>query len=487
LHRYESLVLKALREKENMHFEELETASGLGRDETMWALESLKTKDMVNVKYSQRESLALSDEGKAYAEHGLPEERLLEELKKREIKASDLNTQVERIALQWAKKRGLVSIENGRVRMTESGVRAAGEGLVEGRILKGILDRSYEFRNKDEVADLMKRGLVELSTQRLIEIISITDAGRKSEISESNEIDALDRNMIASGIWKEREFKRYDVNVGVERQAPAMRHPVKKLIEEIRDAYLSMGFREISGPAVESSFWVFDALFVPQDHPARDAQDTFYISNLENEAFNGVKYVNTVKKAHQKGWRAKWSRDAAGQMLLRTHTTSVSARHMYAIIDELRKDSDKYELPVKLFSIGRVFRNEAVDYRHLADFYQHDGMIIGKDLTFSNLFDTLRNLYKAIGVEIKFKPSYFPFVEPGVEFMAYSDKTKEWMELGGAGMMREEITGLKRSRLSVLAWGPGIERILLIRDPRIGNIPELYNSSLGWLRERRGV
>ncbi len=487
MHRYESQVLGALRKTGSMGLAELEAASGLGKDGALWALENLKGKGMVNVKYLQKDAIALSEEGKSYARDGLPEERLVERLEKKEMKAADLSTEDERIGLQWAKKLGLASIENGIVRITERGTVAAERGLPEGRILKGIIDGSYEFGNRDEVSDLLKRKIVELSTQRSIELISITDEGRKADIVEGNEIDALDRNLIAGGDWKERGFKRYDVKVGVERKAPAMRHPVKRLIEEIRDAYLSMGFREISGPAVESSFWVFDALFVPQDHPARDAQDTFYISNLENEVFDGVKYVNTVKKAHQKGWRAKWSRDAAGQMLLRTHTTSVSARHMYAIIDELRKDPDKYELPVKLFSIGRVFRNEAVDYRHLADFYQHDGMIIGKDLTFSNLFDTLRNLYKAIGVEIKFKPSYFPFVEPGVEFMAYSDKTKEWIELGGAGMMREEITGIKRGKLSVLAWGPGIERILLIRDPRIGNIPELYNSSLGWLRERRGV
>ena len=487
MHRYESLVLKALKKKGGMNLNELEAESGLGKDETMWALESLKAKDMVGIEYVQKESLTLSDEGRSYAEHGLPEERLLEELGKSEIKASELNTEIERISLQWAKRRSLITIENGLIRMTDSGTKAASEGLADGKILRGILDGSYNFVGKNEIADLIKRGLVELRARRNIEHISITGKGDSADMGEDDIIDTLDRNIIANETWRDRRFKKYDVNASVERQAPAMRHPVKRLLEEMRDAYLSMGFTEISGPAVESSFWVFDALFVPQDHPARDAQDTFYISNLENAVFNNEHYVATVKKAHQKSWRSGWSREVAGQMLLRTHTTSVSARHMYEIIDGLKKNPDRYNLPIKLFSIGRVFRNEAVDYRHLADFYQHDGIIIGRDLTFSNLFDTLRRLYKAVGIDIKFKPSYFPFVEPGMEFMAYSDKTKEWIELGGAGMIREEITGVKRSKLSVLAWGPGIERILLIRDHGISSISELYNCNLGWLRGRRGV
>ncbi len=128
-----------------------------------------------------------------------------------------------------------------------------------------------------------------------------------------------------------------------------------------------------------------------------------------------------------------------------------------------------------------------MDYRHLADFYQHDGVIIGKDLTLSNLFDELTKIYAFIGIKIKFKPSYFPFVEPGVEYMAYHEERGEWIEIGGAGMFREEITGVKRNKLSVLAWGPGIDRTLLIKDSSISNISELYNNGIGWLRKRREI
>ena len=197
--------------------------------------------------------------------------------------------------------------------------------------------------------------------------------------------------------------------------------------------------------------------------------------------------IKTVKEAHMKGWHSIWDEEVAGRMLLRTHTTSVSSRHIYGIINEIRQNPEKFALPIKLFSVGRVFRNESVDYKHLADFYQHDGIVIGKGLTLSNLFDELIKIYNFLGIKIKFKPSYFPFVEPGTEFLAYYEKNDEWIEIGGAGVIREEITGVKRDKLSVLAWGPGLDRSLLIKDPSISSISELYNGGIGWLRNRREV
>ena len=126
------------------------------------------------------------------------------------------------------------------------------------------------------------------------------------------------------------------------------------------------------------------------------------------------------------------------------------------------------------------FRRAAVG--PLADFYQSDGIIIGKDLTLANLFDTLLKIYADIGVRIKFVPAYYPFVEPGVHVLV--EINKEWMEIGGAGIIRREITGVERKTISVLAWGLAIERLLLVKDRKIKSISSLYNSNVGWLRER---
>ena len=114
--------------------------------------------------------------------------------------------------------------------------------------------------------------------------------------------------------------------------------------------------------------------------------------------------------------------------------------------------------------------------------YQTDGIVIGVNLTLANLFDVLKRIYSSIGVEIKFKPSYFPFVEPGVEVdILYNG---EWLELGGAGIIRKEITDIVSKKITVLAWGLGVERALLARDKSINSITELFNSSLGWLRRK---
>jgi len=471
VHKYEISVLGALKGRGSESLEAVISASGVGRDEARWAIENLKAKGLVEVSYSQDEVFELTAEGKLYAKEGLPEVNLVAEVKKGEVKTvSELKNGSDRIGFQWAKEKGWIKIENGELKLTQVG---GDHKIMQIKVEK--LDKSEQIKRKLGVS-VIKRAVTGVSITK--KGISALKEGKADE----ELIDSIDRNMIASAAWEGKKFKKYDVNITVERRIPAMRHPIKKLIEDLKDAYISMGYKEISGPAVESSFWVFDSLFVPQDHPARDAQDTFYVSNLESETFNKVPYVRTVKRAHEKGWHTKWREDVAGQMMLRTHTTSISSRYLYGIINELKEN-----LPIKLFSIGRVFRNETVDYRHLADFYQHDGLIIGKNLTVSNLFDELIKIYDFLGIKIKFKPSYFPFVEPGVEFMAYSEKAKGWIELGGAGMIREEITGVKRNKLSVLAWGPGIDRILLIKDPTISNISELYNSNLGWARNRKGI
>ncbi len=491
MHRYESSVLDALKKSGKSSLSELVSASGIGRDEVMWALENLKEKGMVSISYEESGRISLSKEGKEYAKDGLPEELLVKNLVKGSLKAADLDGS-QRIGLQWGKKLGLIDIDGGMLRLTAEGRRAATAGIAMGDLLRSISKNPDDIRTAMHdgslLTELSRRGLVEVRKQSVISSVELTGEGRKHVDKEDTDlIEEVDRAVISSGSWKTHGLKKYDVMVDVERQVPAMKHPLKRLIDKLKDAYVGMGYTEISGPAVESSFWVFDSLFVPQDHPARDAQDTFYVSNLKNENFGKLAYVNTVKKAHKKGWHFEWREDIAGQMLLRTHTTSVSSRYLYKIIDALKKNPEDYTLPIKLFSVGRVFRNETVDYRHLADFYQHDGMVIGRNLTLSNLFDELTKLYGSLGVKIKFKPSYFPFVEPGVEFMAYYEGRDEWIELGGAGMIREEITGVSRKKISVLAWGPGLDRTMLIKDRSISNISELYNNGVGWLRSRRVV
>ncbi len=484
MHKYELLILKSVRGAGKQELSRLMESVGLGKDETLWALENLKKQGFVEIEYVDSKYFALSDEGRRYAENGLPEERLAKKLGEHKIMVSELKSDDERIGMQWLKARGLIEIKNGAIKLVDAGDDAGSKLIKEGALLKEILSGNYTG-NEDSLSDFIKRKLVAVRNIHYIKSVAITEAGENALGGKHAEMtDAIDRNIISSESWKNKEFKTYDVNVPIEKSVPAMRHPLKRIIEHIKDAYTSMGFQEISGPAVESSFWNFDSLFVPQDHPARDMQDTFYISNPEKIAVKEIEYMNRIKKAHRNAWHTAWKEDIASQMVLRAHTTSVSARYVYDIMNAISKGA-YYDFPIRLFSVGRVFRNEAIDYKHLADLYQMDGLIIGKNLTMSNLFDTLKRIYDSMGIKINFKPSYFPFVEPGAEFYAQLPGSDSAIELGGAGMLREEITGMKRNRLSALAWGAGIERILLVKDTSIKSLPELYNNNMGWLRKRR--
>lgn len=496
MHRYEEVVLRELeRRKGKTDLEALVKLSGLGKDNVLWALQSLKGSGAVDFRTSERERLELTEEGRSYAKDKLPEEQLLDELEKKgAIPIKKLTDPKSQIGLSWAKRNGLIEIVDGNVRPTGNAIKALSEGLEDGNALRTLLnspERQADILGRRSVVEnLVRRKLVKTDSSKVVDEITITKSGvelLKRAKSEEEMIESLDKNIINTRKWKGRKFKPYDVDVPVERQLAAKRHPLRYVMNSVREAYLSMGFQETSSPAIESAFWVFDSLFMPQDHPARDMQDTFYLEEPATVDISDVPYLRMVKKAHEEGWKEAWSKEEASKAVLRTHTTSTSSRYIYRIMREILEGKKHYQLPLKYFSMGRVFRNENLDYRHLADLNMTDGIVIGENLTLANLFDVLIKLYGSMGIKLKFKPSYFPFVEPGAEFFGYSEAKKEWIEMGGSGIIREEITGVSRKRLTVLAWGCGIERIPLILDKSLSSITELYGSDIGWLRNRRLV
>ncbi|MCL5008616.1 MAG: phenylalanine--tRNA ligase subunit alpha [Candidatus Marsarchaeota archaeon] len=489
MHRYEAAVLTALKKKRKMSLEDLMSECGLGRDEVLWAIENLSKGEYLDFEKTTTHTAELTQEGKAYAEEQLPEEELLTLLKSKQLKTADLSDK-QRIGLQWCLKLGLAVVSAGSVRITPKG-KAQGKEADDGVILRRLKKdpNSYDQLEKtssEQLKRLLSRGLIKLKGRSAIEAIIITQKGVAANANEgSTFIDVVTKGTIASESWKSLPFKKYDIGVSVEKEQIAARHPLRLTINSIKDIYARMGFTEISGPIVEPSFWVFDSLFVPQDHPAREAQDTFHVSNPESMPIVGDDYFTAVRKAHTKSWRSEWSREEAEKTVLSTHATNASVRYIHGFVSKLFEDKDYApELPIKLFSVGRVFRNENIDFKHLADFYQTDGIIIGKGLTLANLFDTIIKFYGELGFKVRFKPAYFPFVEPGAEIFIYSEQHKEWIEVGGSGIMRAEVTSLPRKKLTVLAWGLGVERILLLQDKGISGINELYNNGVGWLRSR---
>ncbi len=485
MHEYEAAVLKALKSTKHASIDEIVEDTHLGRDAVLWAIDNLAKEGMLDIIREEKEQAALTDEGKAYAKSGLPEEGLIQKLANAgQIYIKDLDPTQRSIGLQWAKAKGFIEIGGGSIKLTQVGEKALGKETVEHAVLEGIARGDVQHLQKqhaDIVLELIKRKLVTIKRNNAITQVKITSKGHAQDIFDvrKDEIDRITKKIIVNREWEGKEFKRYDVRVGVEEAHAAKSHPLRDTINQIKDAYAKMGFREVSGPIVESSFWVQDALMIPQDHPARDAQDTFYIEDPQNIDISDNMLLNKVAKEHEKAWNSEWKEELAQKAMLRSHSTSVTARFLYSL-----KDIASYELPIKIFSVGRVFRNESLDYRHLADFYQGDGMIIGEHLTLANLFDTLTTFYSLLGMRTRFMPTYFPFVEPGVEIQAFYSKRNEWLEMGGAGVLRHEIINAAGKRFSVLAWGCGIERIVLMKNPHIKSVTELYNNGIGWMRKR---
>ncbi|MEM0150058.1 MAG: hypothetical protein QXW10_04135, partial [Candidatus Micrarchaeaceae archaeon] len=209
-------------------------------------------------------------------------------------------------------------------------------------------------------------------------------------------------------------------------------------------------------------------------------QDTFFLSNPKTIDIDDMEMLGRVRGMHRRAWKEKWSERLARQALLRTQTTSVSAHYMRKFANAIDAS-----YPVKLFSIGRVFRNESIDYKHLSELHQTDGIVIGDKLALSNLIDTLRKFYGQVGLEdVKFRPSFFPFVEPGLEAYYHDEQLDDNIELCGAGIIRREITKAMGLNKSVLAWGIGLDRILM-RYLGIDRISEIYENNVGWLRKRK--
>ena len=329
--------------------------------------------------------------------------------------------------------------------------------------------------------EFRKRGIVEFRDRRFI-TASITPLGKKVlRHIKTDMIDKLDSKMISSGSWKKKEIRPYDVTVKVPEIYPGKKHFIRQAIDHIRRIWIEMGFKEMKGPMVELCFWNFDALFTPQDHPAREMQDTFFMSKPKtgrivrgNSA--AVKRAHETGVAGSKGWGYHWEESIAKQLVLRTHTTSLSARKLATM--------RKGDIPGKFFSVGKVFRNETLDWKHLAEFYQTDGIVVDPDVNFKHLLGYLKRYLTKMGfAKARFRPAYFPYTEMSVEAEVYVPEHKSWKELFGAGIFRPEVVKpLLGEDIPVLAWGPGFGRIIMDAY-NIKDIRDLYSNDLRYLRE----
>jgi len=302
--------------------------------------------------------------------------------------------------------------------------------------------------------------------------------GPKFALERKKPATELTQEMIAKGTWRTQEFKDYNFNALGVLPAGGHLHPLLKVRTQFRKIFTQMGFEEMpTSNYVESSFWNFDALFQPQQHPARDAHDTFFLTRPAATPTDVLPqdYLARVKDVHQSGgygsigYGYSWKKAEAEKNLLRTHTTAVSSRMLY----KLAQDGFK---PARYFSIDRVFRNEAIDRTHLAEFHQVEGLVCDRGLTLGDLIGVLHEFFTRLGLpRLRFKPAYNPYTEPSMEIFSYSEQLKKWMEVGNSGMFRPEMLrpmGLPED-VNVIAWGLSLERPTMILYG-IDNIRDLF-------------
>jgi len=482
LHPLEQKILSALVSAGSLSFEALVAATVLKEDQVRRAIEWLSSKGMVEVGEAKIARLELVRRPPEIALLEIIREAdhllTLEELRSKFSSAEEFSA-----AFGRARGSGWIRIDGAPPKVGLGDAMGAQEiSTLLDAVSAGCSEENLPKEAISLVSDLLKRGILRRVDSRKVSV-SITEVGRQSATAPSSAgmLEKLTPEVLATRSWKGRSLRPIDVEARAPRFYPGRRHPVRDFIREVREAYISMGFTELRGDSVHPAFWNFDALFIPQDHPGREMQDTFYLSGLSDQhmALKGV--VANVAKTHENGWKTgsrgwgyQWRIEEARRLVLRTHNTVLSVKAL----------AESKEKETRVFAVSKVYRNENLDYKHLFEFYQMDGIIVGEGLNVRHLMGFLTEFYKKLGMsKVKLWPTYFPYTEPSLQVVGYSNAFKSWIELGGSGVFRPEVTNPLGVKVPVLAWGPGIERLMLLRFG-LEDIRALYGDDLSWLRNR---
>lgn len=412
------------------------------------------------------EILKLSEKGKKYSENKLPEQQMLSELKAfpagiafAEYKAkTKLDPAEFNIALGYLKQKGVIQIGD-KILLLRKDI----DYVPTQKYLNNLLE-GKQPEDKESEKILIRRNILMRATTTKV---YLTEKGRKIKPEEIKESSAFNLNAPVSFVY------------------PGRRHPHSEVAALVRKIFLEMGFQEMEGPLVETTFWCMDSMFIPQDHPARDVQDTYFVG--KKGALPDKDLVKKVKAVQEyggdtgsTGYQMPWREDIASELILRTHTTATTFRTLY--FNKL-KDVDK----CKYFYIGRVFRNEAIDATHLCEFTQVEGFIMADGLTLSDLKGFIKEFYAKLGItKIKFKPVYNPYTEPSLQAYYYDRKLKKWYALINSGIFRPEALAPYGIKKPIIAWGMGFNRLVALLT-KASDIRDTLGPfcDIEWLRNRK--
>ncbi len=498
LHPLERAILPLLKEESTLAG--LTAASKLQEVEVVRALQWLENKQVLKIHAERKKVVVLEENGKKYQVQGLPERRLLKVLTENYQPLSALTAKAKltheevQASIGVLKRKVAIEISKEKELMIKLGLQ--GQKLLREPLLEEkFLGRNFPLA-LEKLTDVEQLALQELQRRKeivkveeqkqvTVELLPLGKQLANAKI-EQNVVNRLTPAMLKTGSWKKQRFRAYDVEINVPAVFGGKKHFVTQAVEYARQIWLEMGFKEMTGNYVGTSFWNFDALFTAQDHPVREMQDTYYLGEpVEQGKLPSEKLVKAVKEMHEHGgnigstgWQYRWDEEDARRNVVRTHTTILSVQTIASL-----KNTD---LPAKFFAIGKGFRNETADWSHLFEFNQTEGIVIDEKANFQHLLGYLREFAKKMGYpKVRFRPAYFPYTEPSVEGDVYDPIHNKWIEFIAAGVFRPEVVvPLLGKDVPVLAWGPGIDR-MITSSYGLTDIRDLYKNDVKQLREMK--
>ncbi len=464
---------------------------------------TLQEKNFLTLHATIQNQIKLTKEGQQYAQTGLPERKLIlataqlggNSSLETAVKKAGLSPEFTQIALGWAmrKKWAIYKPKDNTLHITEPFLRQVPEDCDE-TLLKHLdthQQNTIETLNpqlQQTAQQLKKRKLLTIEP-KITRTLTLTPQGKKAAVEAKTapqEVTQLTPELIITGKWRQSKLQKYNIQAPVAKTFGGKKHPYQQFLDKVRGKLVQLGFQEMTGTQVETAFFNFDALYVPQDHPARELSDIYYIKDPEyGDVAQHAKALNHVKATHENGdktgsagWGYQYSLKAAQRLILRGHGTCLSARTL---------EGGGYGVPSRHFSIARVYRPEITDRTHLSEFNQVEGIIIDKNLTLKDLLGVLGKFATEIAGadKVRFKPDYFPFTEPSVELSAYKEGYG-WIEFGGSGIVRPEVTLSLGVKEPVIAWGLGVDRLFMMHAG-INDIRMIFSQNLEWLRSKEVV
>ncbi|HIG98485.1 TPA: phenylalanine--tRNA ligase subunit alpha [Candidatus Woesearchaeota archaeon] len=499
LHRLERAVLPHL--EKHSAVSDIIAASRMQEVEVMRALNWLQNKGLVKVTEAIEELVVLGENGKAYAKTKMPEMRFLNTVKNKPLplaeikKAAGLND--DEIGANIGSLMRMKAIEDVAAaektfRITETGKKLSDGGTPAQRFLSRKFPLKVNELSPEEkalVSELKKRKDVIREDVVKNRTAALTGPGKEAarkSLTSAQTVDQLTPEMLATGSWEKASFRPYNLATQAPRAFFGKLQPYREFLEEVREKFAALGFEEMTGPIIESEFWNMDALFMPQFHSARDIHDAYYVKEPKSATDLPQQLVKKVKSAHEngfgtgsRGWRYQFSEEKTARLIMRSQTTACSARKLA---------SADLKIPGKYFAIGRCFRYDVIDAKHLADFNQVEGIVVEEKMNLRQLIGLLKLFAREFcGTDqVKVVPSYFPFTEPSASLYAKHPQLG-WMELAGAGIFRPEmVKPLVGRQAGVLAWGIGIDRIAMFKLG-LNDIRQLFSHDLNFLRNARVI